>query len=210
MSVLEFISLGIALGTDSFSVSVGIGLNPLRWTTIVKLALLFSLTQVIMFTGGGQIHAIMDWLLAWAANWSGTGLNSTLTADLVSVLATVFSLIGAAVLAGMGINMLWGALRRRSSTTTPVYYSGWLGLLALAFSVSIDALTAGIGVGMLTHINYWMGALILSLVIGGMALVGLLLGRQIHRWIGSGAEIVGGVLLIALAIHFFLACGLLA
>ena len=208
MSVLEFISLGIALGTDSFSVSVGIGLNPLRWTTIVKLALLFSLTQVILFTGGGQIHAIMDWLLAWAANWSGTGLNSTLTADLVSVLATVFSLIGAAVIAGMGINMLWELSAPVLDDNSGILFR-LAGVAGLGFSVSIDALTADWR-GMLTHINYWMGALILSLVIGGMALVGLLLGRQIHRWIGSGAEIVGGVLLIALAIHFFLACGLLA
>lgn len=209
MSVLEFVLLGLALGTDSFSVSVGIGTNAPRWTTILKLSLLFSLTQVILFAGGSHIHWLLDGVVMLLSRWRRMSLAGMTAEQVVPWVSTVFSLVGAALLVGLGINMLMGAFRQESADSTPVYYTGRWGLLALAFSVSVDALTAGVGVGMFSEVNLWTGSVTLGVVIGVMALLGLALGRQINQFVGSRAEVVGGILLLALAVHFLLGSGVL-
>lgn len=207
MSLLELASLGLALGTDSFSVSVGIGMNQLSRSMILQLSLLFSLMQVVLFAGGTNIHALVDGIIELLGHLSPTAIVG-LSVEIVSMwLNTFFSLAGAALLAGLGINMLYGAWREEENAA-PVYYSGRWGWFLLAFSVSVDALTAGVGVGMFTRVHFLPVLLTTGVVIWLMAFVGLTLGRQINRWIGRKAELVGGALLLILAVHLVSSSGI--
>lgn len=207
MSLLELASLGLALGTDSFSISVSIGMNRLSRSLILQLSLLFSLMQVVLFTGGTNVHALVDWVIELLGRLSPTAIVG-LSVEVVAMwLNTFFSLAGAAILAGIGLNMLISAWRE-SDSSKPVFYSGCGGLLLLAFSVSVDALTAGIGVGMFTRVKFLSVLLTTGVVIWGMAVAGLTLGRQIHRWIGRKAELVGGALLMILAVHLVSSSGI--
>jgi len=83
-----------------------------------------------------------------------------------------------------------------------VCYSGRLGLLALALTVSIDALTAGFGLGFLDGVALSLTTIIVGMVIFLMAVVGLLMGKQIDRWFGKNVTLVGGLLMVYLAIYF--------
>ncbi|MGI6037449.1 MAG: manganese efflux pump MntP family protein [Limnochordia bacterium] len=192
MSILEFCSLGIALGTDSFSVSVGMGMGPLGWRRILRISLLFSLLQVLLLTIGCSFSTLVDFLLEGGIAATGgawlQGLHQLLT------------MAGGAILLVLGGKMVQAYFQPPAEAR--VYYMGWRGLLLLAVGVSIDALTAGFGLGMLSTFDLRIGASIVGLVIWLMAVVGLTAGRCLNRLIGQRMELCGGLLLMALALHF--------
>ena len=75
------------------------------------------------------------------------------------------------------------------------------GMIILAVSVSIDALSVGFGLGML-NVKMLCSCLILGLIAGVMVLVGLLLGDKIALFLANKAQIIGGIVLILLGVHF--------
>ena len=70
-------------------------------------------------------------------------------------------------------------------------------LIVLAFSVSIDALAIGFGIGMI-DVNLIKLNIILGSVIFIISLIGLNIGRQAGRFLGEYAERIGGFALILL------------
>ncbi|NLM24983.1 MAG: hypothetical protein GX208_02550 [Firmicutes bacterium] len=195
MGLLQIVSLGLALGTDSFSVSVGLGTNKLKFSRIICLSLLFSLPQAILLIIGFYSADIIEFLLSYSSLFAG------LDVGIVSgKISQVCSWIGAALLAGLGCTMIYGCFCQEQELKI-CHYSGRLGLLALAISVSVDALTAGFGLAMLTHLPIFLIAVGSALVIWLMSFVGLSLGQRIGQWFGNKAEIFGGLLLIYLAVY---------
>lgn len=191
MSMLELFVLSGALGTDLFSVAVPIGMNKVRRLVIVQSAVVFALFHIVMILTGYYV-----------GHWLGTLVEHIGAYHIDSPAASVqnfAAIIGAVVLAGLGINMIKDNISAHEDTSPTNPLRGGA-LLVLAASVSIDALAAGFSLGML-DVDLLQLSLILGAVIFLIALVGLGLGRKLGQYIGNRAELVGGIVLILLGIH---------
>ena len=140
MSVLELFVLSTALGTDLFSVAVPIGMNRVRLCVVFRSAAVFAAFHILMILSGyclghwlgsvvehvGAYH--IDWPAAAVQDWAGV--------------------MGAAVLAVLGVHMIREnrANGGRRPAGNPLQ---GLALVALAVSVSLDALAAGFSLGMI-------------------------------------------------------------
>jgi len=80
--------------------------------------------------------------------------------------------------------------------------SGFGGLLVMASSVSLDALTVGFGLGTL-QVNLALTVLIMGAVAGIMTFTGFFLGKKMGPCLGEKAQILGGVILIIIGIKMF-------
>lgn len=155
--------------------------------------------QVVLLISGYYSSAILEIIIESFSAFEGMDAPAIHT-----VFHHIFSWLGAAILGGLGINMLC-CYFNPATNGKALCYSGRLGLIVLAFSVSVDALTAGFGLGMLEFdARLPLTSLVVGVVIWLMALIGLTMGRQIYRWIGHRAQLVGGILLLYLALYFVL------
>jgi manganese efflux pump family protein len=194
LSLLELIVLSTALGTDLVSVAIPIGMNRIRIRVILRAAVVFALFHIIMILTGYHI-----------GHWLGTVVEHVGTYHIDWPAAEVqdwASIIGALVLAALGVHMIRENLAcggLKGNTGHPLQ---GITLLALAVSVSLDALAAGFSMGMM-DVDLVKLSAILGLVIFFIAVAGLGLGRRFGRMIGNRAELVGGLVLILLGVHVF-------
>ena len=194
MSLAELFVLSVALGTDLLSVAIPIGLNKVRLKVILRAALVFAFFHIVMILAGYHIGhwlgSMVEHVETYHAEW---------TAAIVQDWASV---IGAIVLSGLGAHMIWENIGGNGYGNSSVHPLQGLTLLALALSVSIDALAAGFSMGMM-DVELVKLSLILGTVIFSISVAGLGLGRKIGRVIGARAELVGGAVLIILGLHIF-------
>jgi putative Mn2+ efflux pump MntP len=193
LSVLELFVLSTALGTDLFSVAIPIGMNTVRLRVIFRSAAVFAVFHVAMILTGyyvghwlglmvehvGTYH--IDWPAAAVQDWAGA--------------------IGALVLTALGLHMVRDSTVAGGCATAGHPLQG-LTLVGLAISVSLDALAAGFSMGMM-DVDLVKLSVILAVVIFGVAVIGLGLGRRLGRIIGGRAGLVGGLVLIMLGVHVF-------
>jgi putative Mn2+ efflux pump MntP len=167
--------------------------------------MLFGSLQGFLLAAGVGLAALLHGLLDAATQSPGMMQRWICRLDAVCVHHYVhlgLSLAGATILCIVGAGLMRNYYRRDSASI--VYYKGRMALLLLAFSVSIDAFSAGIGLGMLENQALAQVCLTVTLVIALMAFSGLKAGRRIGRLMGYRAELVGGILLVLLAIHLTL------
>ena len=78
-----------------------------------------------------------------------------------------------------------------------------IGFLIFGLSVSIDSLTVGIGLKAITN-NFFLSSITFSLTSLIFTYLGLTLGNVIGRKVGSYSKIIGGIILIIIAILLFI------
>jgi manganese efflux pump family protein len=197
MSFVRLILLSTALGTDLFSVTLGLGMNRVRLRQILKASVCFALAHIfLLLTGYNLGH-----LLGYFIEHIGTHHNPFST-DMVQNWAGI---LGAVVLILLGINMIWENVKREDESIKPQGLNPLQGvnLLILAISVSLDAMAVGFGLGML-DVDLVVLCAVLGVVIFIIAVIGLLLGRKLGVIIGHRAELVGGLVLILMGINVLL------
>ena len=174
--------LALALGTDAFSLCLGIGLARVSAGQIALLVSSVLVFHILMPLAGWQIGEAAGRFLGQAAG-----------------------VLGALVLLYLGGRMIWQALRSGCAAAAApriILIKDW-GLLLLALSVSVDALAVGFTLGTkgtsLLPIVFTFGV-----VAGLMTLSGLLLGRWLGRLLGGRAQLAGGVILIGIGVKLFL------
>lgn len=187
MSLLTLLLVALALGTDAFALAVGIGVTGIRKNRIILISIVVCLFHVFMPLIGLGIGTVLG--------------------NLIGDIATV---IGAVVLILIGLNMLWEVLKERNqklsfskakkrlnlSARKSTSVDSFWGLIMLAASVSIDALSVGFGLGALKA-QIWGTVMVLGIVAGIMTALGFYLGRGLGSWMGEKAEIAGGIILVA-------------
>jgi len=77
------------------------------------------------------------------------------------------------------------------------------GFLVFGLSVSLDSLTVGIGLKAITN-SYFLSSIIFSLTSLTFTYLGLKLGNLIGNKIGSYSKLIGGVILIFIAVIMFI------
>lgn len=189
--LLTVILVAIALGADAFSLALGLGMKNNSRRYILRASLVVGVFHIFMPLGGVLVGNLLGTLMGKVAIWAG-GM----------------------ILVFLGLKMIWdGSPWRRSNFSfrearkelelqRANTISSWGGLLALGWSVSIDAFGAGIGLGVS------MGGLVAFVLILGfvaalMTAVGLLLGQLLGYWIGKWAELAGGLVLVVIGVKMF-------
>jgi len=191
---LTVIVLAVGLGMDAMSVCMAVGV---RWHGRRQRA------RLAAAMGGAQfVMPLIGWVLG---------------RRLAGLLSTWGRYVAVACLVLIGAKMLVEALRSRPGATAEAIEheverdlrldvrdptTGWsLALLALA--TSLDALAAGVSLGVRESTgSIWQASLIIGAVAAAMALAGVLIGRRLGRALGRPAEALGGLVLIGLGVAF--------
>jgi len=176
-SLTEIAVLSFALGFDAFAVAVAIGISFApddRWS-VFRLSFHFGFAQfgmpLIGWRAGELISGYVGSLGYWAA-----GL----------------------ILFVLGIRLIWEQANPEQRRWKGDPTRG-LSLLVLMFATSVDALAAGLTLGLIgTDILY--PALVIGVVAAAMTVTGLVFGRTLGATAGRAAGVAGGVVLVALAI----------
>lgn len=181
--------VAIVLGADAFSLSMGMGLKGVSRRYEIRFSILVAVFHVLMPLAGLSLGMVAG---KYLGIWAGRA--------------------GAVVLAYIGVEMLrkaYGEIRPRivKFSEAKLFFtedkqelnSGWISLLLLAVSVSIDALTVGFSLGTIKA-PILNTVFIIGVVAGSMTMLGFRGGKLFGRMVGSYSQAIGGLVLIALAI----------
>ena len=186
MSALFFINsllLGVGLSMDAFSVSLINGLNcpAIGLKKASAIALVFAVFQAAMpLTGWGLTHTMM--------------LIFTFLQDVVP-------LISLGLLIFIGGKMLLGSTPAEQESCSRLTL---LTLLLQGIATSLDALSVGFTIA---DYNFFMAlicAAIIAAVTFCICLIGVQLGKRAGCRFSGRAEMLGGIVLIAIGIEIFL------
>lgn len=181
MSVLEILSLAIALSIDAFAVTLSASATGTVTDGRAAFRLWFHF---------GLFQFLMP-VLGWTAGLA-----------LAPVIAAVDHWVAFALLVAVGLRMIQGAFRDAEEADTRDPSRG-LTLMALAVATSIDALAVGLSMALLDTAILWP-SLVIGTVTGSVCALAVYLGRRFHTHLGSKAEIAGGVILVVIAFRILL------
>ena len=188
--MIEVFLLAIALAMDAFAVSIGLGAKSQKQSSAYVLrlavyaALYFGIAQGVMPLIGYLLGAVLLGWLATAAPWIGGGILIVLGAKM---LYEAFNGEVEAVLAGSFDENIQEKINHRMMFT-------------LAIATSIDAMAAGFTLN-LQAINAWLACFIIAIVTAGFGFFGIYLGKSSGTWLEDKAEILGGLVLIAIGVN---------
>lgn len=177
MSFWEIFLLAVGVSMDAFAVSIGKGLSAKRvsWREALTVGLWFGGFQALMPVIGYYLGISFADLVTKIDHWIAFGL-----------------------LLLIGGNMIRDALKGEDDK--PVNSSfAFRTMLVLAIATSIDALAVGISFAFLGT-DLWRSILIIGLTTFVFSAVGLLIGKKVGSRFHAGAEILGGVILIAIGL----------
>ncbi len=176
--LLTLLIMAMALGFDAFSLGLGIGLKGIRLRDIVKLGAAIGLFHIIMPIGGmltGQ----------WVSGLLG---------DVTTFAAGVLLML-------LGAHMIYSSFK--GGETFSFNYRSSVGVLFLALSVSVDAFSVGVTLGIFSA-DFWLTVLLFGFFGGIMSMLGLLLGRKVGGRLGEYGEACGGAILLVFGVMFVL------
>ena len=177
MTFWEILLLAIGVSMDAFAVSIGKGLTAQRasWREALTVGLWFGGFQALMPVVGYYLGISFADLVTKIDHWIAFGL-----------------------LVLIGGNMIREALQKEGDKPMDASF-GFRTMLVLAIATSIDALAVGIPFAFLGT-NLWRAIPIIGLTTFAFSVVGLLIGKKVGTRFHAGAEILGGVILIAIGL----------
>ncbi|KRG33432.1 MULTISPECIES: manganese efflux pump MntP family protein [unclassified Psychrobacter] len=187
--MIEVFLLAIALAMDAFAVSIGLGAKSQKQSSAYVLrlavyaALYFGIAQGVMPLIGYLLGAVLLGWLATAAPWIGGGILIMLGAKM---LYEAFNGEVEAVLADSFDVNIQEKINHRMMFT-------------LAIATSIDAMAAGFTLNLLA-VNAWLACFIIAIITAGFGFCGSYLGKSSGTWLEDKAEMLGGLVLIAIGI----------
>ena len=187
--MIEVFLLAIALAMDAFAVSIGLGAKSQKQSSAYVLrlaiyaALYFGIAQGVMPLIGYLLGAVLLGWLATAAPWIGGGILILLGAKM---LYEAFNGEIEAVLADSFDGDIQEKINHRMMFT-------------LAIATSIDAMAAGFTLNLLA-VNAWLACFIIAIVTAVFGFFGIYLGKSSGTWLEDKAEMLGGLVLIAIGI----------
>ncbi|MFW6256559.1 MAG: manganese efflux pump MntP family protein [Bacillota bacterium] len=186
MAIYDIILMGIALGTDAFSVAMVIGSREFKHNHILQLSGITGLLHIFMplagLFGGQFIKRLVEALFSTSGH-----------------LDYLFDVIGAGMLMLIGFYMIIEPLLGREDEIKK-FKICFSGMCFIAFSVSLDSFAVGVSLGL---INF---TILFILIIGLMAFLmmgtGLYLGSVLDYHLPINTQLWGGVALVLLGLRF--------
>jgi len=177
MNPLPVLLLAFSMSTDAFAAALGKGaaLDRPKFSEALRTGLIF-----------GTIEAttpVIGWAMGRAAS---------------RYIAAFDHWIAFAILAAIGIKMIWDSFQRDENEERPQSHS--FAVLALtALGTSIDALAVGVTLA-LVNANILVNALAIGAATFMMTTIGVMAGRALGARFGKYAEGAGGVILIVIGV----------
>ena len=177
--LITFIMIAFALGMDAFSLGIGLGMRGMVTQQLVAMSGTIGIMHILMPLAGMTLGRHMNEWVGDIAVWVGGGL-----------------------LCFLGGNMLWSSLKEASASSSGSVTTFW-GMLVSSFSVSLDSLSAGFSLGILsTDAPLALG--LIGFFGGLMGGLGMLLGKFLGSWAGNYGEALGGLILLLLGFKFLM------
>lgn len=177
MNPFSMLLVGLAMSTDAFAAAVGKGaaMQRPRFREALRAGLIFGLIEAVT--------PLVGWLLGTAASRYITAWDHWIAFGVLGVL---------------GLHMVWNGLKPETDADAGdgARRHGFWSLAATGLGTSIDAMAVGVSLAFLDA-----PILLVSAVIGLCTLVmvttGIMLGRVLGALAGKRAEVIGGVVMIA-------------
>lgn len=173
------------MSTDAFAAAVGKGaaMQQPRFADALRAGVIFGTIE--------GLTPVIGWLLGLAA---------------VQYVAAWDHWIAFALLSLLGVHMIYAGLKTESEEA-PVEDNrrghGFWSLAATGFATSIDAMAVGVGLAFV-DVKIWIVAVVIGATTLFMVTLGIMLGRVLGTLAGKRAEIVGGLLLIAIGVFILI------
>ena len=181
--MLALLLVALSVGLDNFGAAGALGVSGVAPRMRLRIAAVFGLFEAAMPLAGMAIGrtAIGDF-----------GGHAGVVAGVVLCLAGVYVLI----------ESVRGANRHSGGDQDPNLSESGPGLgrlVVLGFALSLDNLAVGFALGAY-HVSVVVAALVIGVVSVGLTLLGLELGSRLGARLGSWAERVGGLILVAVGV----------
>ncbi len=183
--IFNSLLLGIGLAMDAFSVSLANGLNEPRMKAgkMIGIATTFSAFQAIMpMIGWICVHTIVKYFESFE---------------------TFVPWIALILLLSIGGKMLKDGVGNKDPLSEEIAI-GIAGLVIQGIATSIDALSVGFTIADYGLTMALVCAAIIAVVTFVICMAGLSLGKKFGMKLGGKANILGGVILIAIGIEIFI------
>lgn len=189
MDYFSLCGIAVGLSMDAFAVSITNGAVTRRVTPrfALKIAFFFGLFQSVMPTAG--------WLIGKAGE---------------NIINAVDHWIALILLGYLGINMIWESRKKKKEGTGCSRQDdiSLKTLLTLAVATSIDALATGVllpsAVGASTAFLMMISVLLIGLITFVISFAGVYIGKKFGTVCAGRAEILGGLVLIAIGLKIFI------
>jgi manganese efflux pump family protein len=183
MDSLDFISIliiALGLSADCFAVAFSgcITMKSVSQRQIIIASLSFGVFQGLM--------PVIGWLLGQTV---------------VDLIADYDHWIAFALLAFIGGKMIWESFRKEEDCKTDI--TKWSTLLTLSIATSIDALAVGLTFAFL-EVNIAMASGVIGVTAFLISILGFVLGRKAGKVLGKRAELLGGLILVAIGLRILL------
>lgn len=180
MSVWELLILAVGLSMDAFAVSLCKGLSA-RSAGIpqqISCGLWFGSFQAIMPVLGFYLGALFLSAISRYDHW-----------------------VAFFLMAAVGVNMLKEAFEPQEREENDFSCRA---MFLLAVATSIDALAVGISLSMAGNVFIWGAAFLIGSVTAGLSVLGVRIGRTVGEKFQTKAQILGGIILLALGFKILL------
>ena len=176
---ISILLIAIGLAADCFAVALsgGISNKNLSWPQWLRVAFSFGFFQAMM--------PVLGWLAG---------------RTVVEYIEDYDHWIAFGLLVIIGGRMLWEAFRPEDEEANRNDISKGLVLITLSIATSIDALAVGLSFAFL-EVNIGLASGTIGIVAFIATIIGFLVGQRAARIIGKRAEMLGGFILIAIAIR---------
>nr|WP_314263621.1 manganese efflux pump MntP [uncultured Moellerella sp.] len=179
MSFYATLILALALSMDAFAVAIckGAVLHKPRFREVLRTGFIFGIIEAITPIIGWCIGLLTSQYVARWDHW-----------------------IAFTLLFVLGARMIWQSLKAKDVCCEPQTRHGSLSLIFTAIATSLDAMAIGLGLAFL-QVDIIHTAMTIGLMTMIMATLGMMIGRYVGPLLGKKAEIVGGVVLIAIGFN---------
>lgn len=183
MSIAVIILIALGLSVDTLAVSMTCGMTShFRINQLVRFASVLAFFQLLMPILGWSLGSVVSGIFSAWDHWIAFGL-----------------------LCVLGIKMIISSFR--IAETKPVVNPHSLKTQAvLGVATSIDALALGLSIALLgvKFGKMCLASLIIGFVTFMIAVLGLRVGKRLGRFLGSKAEFIGGIVLIAIGVKILI------
>ncbi len=183
--ILNSVLLGVGLAMDAFSVSLVNGLHEpgMKRKRMVLIAGVFGFFQALMpMIGWVCVHTIVERFRAFS-RW--------------------IPWIALVLLVCIGIGMLRNGIKHIAPKESAAK-TGGIALLVQGVATSIDALSVGFTIADYNGSMALLCALLIAAVTFIICSAGLAIGKRFGTRLSNRAEILGGIILIAIGLEIFL------
>jgi putative Mn2+ efflux pump MntP len=180
--LLSILLIAIGLSADCFAVALSGSISNINhsWQRILRVSFSFGLFQALM--------PVLGWLAG---------------RTVVEFIADYDHWVAFALLAIVSGRMFWESFQPERSQDKEVDITKGILLITLSIATSIDALAVGLSFAFL-EVNIAMASLTIGIVAFLVTAIGFIVGKRASKIIGKRAEVIGGLILLAIAFRILL------